>query len=537
MSNTFNTLGLRPELEQAISELGYEQPTPIQSGAIPLLLDGCDVLGQAQTGTGKTAAFSLPMLQILDFEQPGVQGLILTPTRELAIQVSQAVFRYGQHRNVRVLPVYGGQSYTRQISRLKRDTHIVVGTPGRTLDLIRQGVLDLSGVKFLVLDEADEMLKMGFIEDVEAILSATPSERQTALFSATLSPAIRKLAAKYMHSPQEVTIERKTLTVEETEQRYYVVHEYSKLAALTLLLEVEPIESVLIFARTKIGSGELSEKLMERGYTAEALHGDLTQAARETVLRRFRNGQVSILVATDVVARGVDIPHVSHVINYDIPLDPEDYVHRIGRTGRAGRKGVALTLITPRESRHLHAIEQFTRQKITRATLPERKDVLFQRDVRFVNTLNHLLENETFDDEMELVSGLHNAGYNVFEVAAAIMKMARADEAKRPIEEIKEVREVVKERSQVREKRGKFRKQEAGMTKLKMNIGHVHGVRPGDIVGAIAGEAGIPGSAIGAISIEKKQTFVDVESAHVPNVIKKMRKSKLRGQPIQLVTA
>lgn len=537
MSNTFNTLGLRPELLQTVTELGYENPTPIQSGAIPLLLNGCDVLGQAQTGTGKTAAFSLPMLQTLEFDVPGVQGLILTPTRELAIQVSQAVFRYGQHRGVRVLPIYGGQSYTRQINRLKRDTNIVVGTPGRTLDLINQGVLDLSGVKYLVLDEADEMLKMGFIEDVEAILSATPATRQTALFSATLSPAIRKLAANYMRDPQPVTIERKTLTVEETEQRYYIVNETAKLAALALLLEVEPIESVLIFARTKIGAGELSEKLLERGYTAEALHGDLTQAARETVLRRFRSGQIAILVATDVVARGVDIPHVSHVINYDIPLDPEDYVHRIGRTGRAGRKGVALSLITPREKRHLNAIEHFTRQKITHDALPDRKAVLFQRDVRFVNALNHLLETETLDSEMELVAELHNAGYNLFEVAAAVMRMARADEAKRPVEEVKEAREVIKERSPFKEKRGRHYRSEAGMTKLKMNIGHVHGIRPGDIVGAIAGETGIPGSAIGAISIEKKQTFVDVESAHAQHVIKKMRKSKLRGQPVQLVTA
>ncbi len=541
MSITFNELGLSPALVQAVVELGYEQPTPIQASAIPHLLNGQDVLGQAQTGTGKTAAFSLPMLQTIDTALPGVQAIVLTPTRELAIQVSQAVHRYGHHQNVRVLPIYGGQSYSRQIARLKRDTQVVVGTPGRTLDLIRQGALDLSGVRFLVLDEADEMLKMGFIDDVEAILSAIPTERQTALFSATLSPEIRRIAKKYMNHPQEVTIQRETLTVAETEQRYYFVKEVNKLAALSLLLEVEPIESVLIFARTKVGAGDLAESLLGRGYMAEALHGDLTQAARETVLRRFRNGQISILVATDVVARGVDIPHVSHVINYDIPFDPEDYVHRIGRTGRAGRKGVALSLITPKEERQLFSIEKFTRQTIAKAALPKKQDVLLQRDVRFVNRLNDVLETDDLSDEKSLVKELTSAGYNLADVAAAIMKMARAEETKRPVEEIAELVDRKKfagaAPSQPRQNGKRRQRQEEGMTKLKLNLGRAHGIRPGDIVGAIAGESGIPSSAIGAISIENKQTFVDVQTAHAQHVLKKMQKSKLRGQAIQLVTA
>lgn len=542
MSNTFNNLGLSPELVQAVTELGYEQPTPIQTSAIPLLLEGHDLLGQAQTGTGKTAAFSLPMLQAIEAKQMRVQAIVLTPTRELALQVSQAIHRYGQHRGVRVLPIYGGQSYSRQISRLKRDTHIVVGTPGRTIDLINQGAMDLSHVRFLVLDEADEMLKMGFIDDVETILSAIPTERQTALFSATLSPEIRRLAKKYMQNPQEITIQRETMTVAEIEQRYYFVKEPNKLAALSLLLEVEPVESVLIFARTKVGSGELAENLLARGYAAEALHGDLTQAARETVLRRFRNGQISILVATDVVARGVDIPRVSHVINYDIPFDPEDYVHRIGRTGRAGRKGVALSLITPKETRQLMSIEKFTRQSIAKAALPKRQDALFQRDVKFVNTLNELLENTELADEKALIKELTSAGYNLADVAAAIMKMARAEEAKRPIEEIQELSERKKpfgtqSYSQPRSNGKRRQRQEDGMTKLKMNLGRAHGIRPGDVVGAIAGESGIPSSAIGAISIENKQTFVDIETPHAQHVIQRMRKSKLRGQAIQLVTA
>ncbi|MBC7869438.1 MAG: DEAD/DEAH box helicase, partial [Chitinophagaceae bacterium] len=362
MTETFNDFGLREEILQAITESGYTDPTAIQLSAIPLLLQGRDVVGQAQTGTGKTAAFGLPMLNNLDVDAPGIQALILTPTRELAAQVCNAIFEYGKHRGIRVMPIYGGISYVRQEKRLERGAQVVVGTPGRTIDMMNRGALDFSNVKYLVLDEADEMLKMGFIDDVETIFKSVPAERQTAMFSATLPDAIRRLADRYMNDPVAITIERKQITVSLIEQRHYIVHEESKLAALSRLLETEDLKSALIFTRTRAGSAELAEALLERGFVADALHGELNQAAREAVLRRFRNGQLPILVATDVVARGVDIDDVSHVFNYDMPYDSEDYVHRIGRTGRAGRTGIAIMLVTPRERRRLQMLENFIKR-------------------------------------------------------------------------------------------------------------------------------------------------------------------------------
>jgi ATP-dependent RNA helicase DeaD len=349
MTTAFDTLGLCPALEQTVTELGYTQPTPIQAGMIPLVLAGRDVLGQAQTGTGKTAAFALPMLQRLDLHSPGVQGLVLAPTRELAVQVADAVYRYGHQLGVRVLPIYGGQSYERQQRRLAQGMPVVVGTPGRLLDLLRQGILDLHQVRSLVLDEADAMLQMGFIDDVDALIQATPATRQTILVSATLSPSIRQLALRYMHDPLTVAIDHAVRTVPQTAQRYYLLHAASKVAALTRLLEAEEMTRGLIFVRTRVGAAALGEDLVTRGYPAEALHGDLSQAARETVLHRFRTGLAATLVATDVGARGLDIPEVSHVINFDLPDTAADYVHRVGRTGRAGRAGVAITLVTPQD--------------------------------------------------------------------------------------------------------------------------------------------------------------------------------------------
>jgi ATP-dependent RNA helicase DeaD len=549
MSYAFEMLGLRPELVKAVVELGYEQPTPIQAGAIPALLEGRDVLGQAQTGTGKTAAFALPMLNALDVnDKHGVQGLILAPTRELAVQVCEAIYQYGQFRNVRVLPIYGGQSIVRQIKRLERDTQIVVGTPGRILDLIRRGSLDLSKIRHLVLDEADEMLKMGFIEDVEAILKETPKDRQTALFSATLSPEIRRLAGKYMNDPVSVTIESKVRTVAQTEQRYYLVHEESKFAALSRLIETEDINNVLIFVRTRVGAAELAENLNGRGYPAEALHGDLSQDVRETVLRRFRKGQLSILVATDVAARGIDIEEVSHVVNYDMPFDPEDYVHRIGRTGRAGRPGIAIMLVTPRERRRLRDIENFTRQPITKATLPLVEEVYLRREQRFQSVLNTLLLEENLDTELDFVRTLERGGYDLADLAAAAIRMARSSEILRPIEDIREVvdrperphrRERVEDHEPRRSERPARRRngQEPGMVRLQLNMGREHGIRPGDVVGAIASEAGIPGRAIGAIDIQKTRTFVDVKDIHVDNVLERMSRRTLRGKEITLTRA
>jgi len=553
--NPFEIFGLHPELEQAVAELGYEEPTPIQLGAIPALLEGFDVLGQAQTGTGKTAAFGLPLLQKLDNSVRGVQALVLTPTRELAIQVSEAISGYGQHMKVRVLPIYGGQSYMRQINALNRGVQVVVGTPGRMLDLIKQKALDLSTVRYLVLDEADEMLKMGFIDDVEAILSEIPAERQTALFSATLPAPIRRLAERYMRDPQQVSIERASMTVEGTEQRYYLVQESSKVAALARLLETEDLTSALIFARTKAGVAELAETLLMRGFMAEAIHGDLTQEAREAALRRFRNGQMTILVATDVVARGIDIQDVSHVVNFDMPYDPEDYVHRIGRTGRAGRTGIAITLVTPRERGRLRFFENFTRQQITRGTLPSAADVQGRRDERFMTALEGIMSDANLREELTLVAQLEALGCDINEVAAAAIRLARASELQRPAEDVREVSDYP-DRGPRRDTRGGYgqrndqrpndrsgggdrprgprREAEVGMTRLVLNIGRDEGARPADIVGSIASEANIPGKAIGAIDILPHQTFVDVRAEHAPQVLKQSGRVYVRGHQVTI---
>ncbi len=552
MIPSFETLGLRPELLRAVDESGYTQPTPIQARAIPILLEQRDVLGQAQTGTGKTAAFALPMLHQLDMHASGVQGLVLTPTRELALQVSNAIYRYGRYSGVQVLPVYGGQPYTRQTRRLERGVHIVVGTPGRTLDLIRQKALDLHTVRYLVLDEADEMLKMGFIDDVEAILSETSTSRQTALFSATLPEPIRRLADKYMHNPTPITIDDQTRTVPQTEQRYYRLEESSKVAAVTRLLEVEDIKSALIFARTKVGAAQLSETLLARGYTAEALHGDMSQVARESVLRRFRQGQVTLLVATDVVARGLDIQDVSHVINFDMPYDAEDYVHRIGRTGRAGRSGVAITFVTPREQRRLRSIEAFTRQPMTRAALPTVAEVQARREERFKIHLDSFISAGNLENELSLLAELVSAGYATTDIAAAAIRMARAGELQRPIDEIREIadhrdasaakrtrksRHTTTAHTADRARPPRQARHEPGMVRLALDLGRAHGIRPGDVVGAIASEAGIPGRGIGAIDIHQYQTFVDVKERHADQVLQNMQRSTLRGQTVTLVRA
>ncbi len=534
----FDAFNLHPELMRAISELGFETPTPIQEQAIPPLIEGRDMLGQAQTGTGKTAAYAFPLLEKLDFSQRCVQGLILAPTRELASQVADALYEYGKHLGVRVLAIYGGSSYSRQISRLEHGIHVVVGTPGRVIDLIDKGALDLSGVSYLVLDEADEMLKMGFIDDVETILSRTPDQRQTALFSATLPTEIRHLAKKYMHDPLTVAIEQKTLTVPQVEQRYYLVDELSKLASVSRLLEVEEISSALIFARTKIGAAQLADELLARGFAVEALHGDMAQDARETVMRRFRRGQISVLVATDVAARGLDIEDVSHVINYDVPYDAEDYVHRIGRTGRAGREGIAITLVTPRERRWLKTIEVFTKQQIQRGTMPTPADVYARRDGRFSVALETLLAETDLGRELSVVNWLLEAGYDAAEVAAAAIRIARANELQRPVEDIREPKEYrERERSGEFPRRHTHSKNEPGMVRLMLNAGRQHGIQPGDVVGAIAGETGIPGRAIGAIDIHAEETFVDVNEIHVDRVLRRMQQRTMRGRQVTLKRA
>ncbi|NQU31236.1 MAG: DEAD/DEAH box helicase, partial [Anaerolineae bacterium] len=365
MTTQFSDLNLHPDLMQALEKAGYTEPTPIQAQMIPIMLTGVDVIGQAQTGTGKTAAFALPIIQNLIPGQRKPQALILSPRRELAMQVAKAFETYGAYSDVRVLAIYGGSSYGRQISALKRGVDVVVGTPGRLLDLLKRKSLDLSAVTTLVLDEGDEMLSMGFIDDIETLLDATSLRRQIALFSATMPTAIRRLASKYLNEPQSIVIKDKQLTVAAIEQRYYVVNQRDKLAAITRIFETEEVSRALIFARTRAGTGELANALASRGFSADMINGDLSQDARERVMSRFKNDQVKVLVATDVAARGLDIDDISHVFNYDLPDDPEVFVHRIGRTGRAGKEGIAISLFTPKETRMLRRIEGYTRQKQT----------------------------------------------------------------------------------------------------------------------------------------------------------------------------
>ncbi|HJR81274.1 MAG TPA: DEAD/DEAH box helicase [Anaerolineales bacterium] len=535
MTTDFSSLNLREELVQAITGLGYSEPTPIQTAIIPLMLQGADVIGQAQTGTGKTAAFALPILQNFT-PQRHVQALILAPTRELALQVADSMTEYGKHLNVRVLAVYGGQPYGPQISRLNRGVDIVAGTPGRLLDLIERNALNIKHVRTVVLDEADEMLNMGFIEDVERILGETPPERQTALFSATMPPRIRSLANRFMRDPQHVNIKRETLTLTSTEQRYYLVHESDKTNALTRLFEIEPIKSALIFARTRAETSQLANELVIRGIPAEAIHGDLDQKAREAVLSRFRSNQLKVLVATDVAARGLDIEDISHVFNYHLPDDAEVYIHRIGRTGRAGKTGVAITLLAPREKRRLREVEALTKQPITKMELPTVSEIHRHREAQVVENLKIWLGRGRYKRELEMVQELIEAGHDPLNIAAAAIKIARADEKQRPIAEVSQVKDERRksERKGSREpfgrrngsaRGGSSRRRgngshEEGMVRLKLNKGKEHGIRPNDIVGQIAFHANIPGYAIGKIRIEDTHSFVDVPAEMVEQVLK-----------------
>jgi ATP-dependent RNA helicase DeaD len=547
-SCVWSELALQPPMVQAVRDLGYAVPTPIQDAVIPVMLDGRDVIGQAQTGTGKTAAFALPILQRLAPEAGRVQALILAPTRELAIQVAKAFRTYGRHRQPSVLAIYGGQPYGPQIDRLQSGVDVVVGTPGRVLDLIQREDLDLSGVRTVVLDEADEMLSMGFIEDIEAILDETPSSRQTTLFSATMPLPIRQLAARYLRSPETLVVGAQQPTTDTIEQRYYLVYEEDKLAALTRLFEMDEIASALIFTRTRVGTGELANELSLRGFPTEALSGHLSQSAREHVLNRFRRHQIKVLVATDVAARGLDIDGISHVFNYDPPQDPETYVHRIGRTGRAGKTGIAISLITPKERWYIRRLEAFTRQSIVQAKLPTAEEIQAQREAALLERMMVWLRRGRYRRESEMVAELVAAGYEVADIAAAALKVARAEERQRPIAPVSEVRQREPEPRRVRERdrrrdsrRGKPERAEAshesGMVRLTLSAGKMHGVRPNDVVGTIAHYANIPGHTIGAILIRERHTLVDVPEELVPQVLAKAGHYQIRRRAVTVECA
>jgi ATP-dependent RNA helicase DeaD len=480
-------------------------------------------MGQAQTGTGKTAAFALPMLERIDLTKGALQAIVLVPTRELAIQVSEAIHSYAKYLGrMRVMPIYGGDSIQRQIIRLRGPMHVVVGTPGRVIDHLRRGSLKFPSVKMVVLDEADEMLRMGFLDDVEWILEQMPSERQTALFSATMPREVRRITERYLKNPVAVEITHTTMTVPTVEQHYINVTEKQKLNVLTHLLETEPAEgeACIIFARTKVGADDLTEKLQARGYEAEAMHGGMSQSQRESLIRRMRAGGVDIVVATDVAARGLDVEHIGHVINYDIPNDPESYVHRIGRTGRAGRAGKAILFVTPRETRMMREIENYTGQRLTPKKMPSRADVTARRMTAFKERILKTLEKEELEVYLTLVEELASeSGRDIAEIAAAVARIAHGDKALLAGGEP--------------EVDPGFRA-ESGMVRFVIEAGHRDGVHPSHIVGAIANEGGVPGSAIGAIDIHDAFTFVDVPRQYETQVLAGLASATIRNRPANI---
>src|SRR4051794_6660790 len=529
---TFASLGLSAPLVETLAQLGYEAPTPIQARTIPALLKGRDLIGQAQTGTGKTAAFALPMLQQLDLKSKATQALVLTPTRELAMQVSDAMHSYAKKLDgVAVLPVYGGAPIFGQMKHLQRGAHVVVGTPGRLIDHLDRGTLDLAKVRMVVLDEADEMLKMGFIDEVERMLSLVPTPRQVALFSATMPEPIARIAQRHLVKPERVEIEHHGLAAPDIEQRFLNVAEGQKLEVLTQMLELEEADAVLIFRRTKNGAAELAEKLGGRGFAAEPMHGDMKQAERETVIRKLRAGKIDIVVATDVAARGLDVEQITHVVNYDIPNDVEAYVHRIGRTGRAGRSGVATLFITPRERRMMREIERFTGTQIKPMKMPSRADVAARRIAVFKETLRKELQNGDLDLYVQVVTELADEGpSDMAEVAAAAARLAHgaravaapaAEMAPQPVH-----RETERERDD-----------EEPKVRLSMAVGKKDGIRPADVVGSIANEAGISGREIGPIDIRDEITYVSIPLRLRDDVIAKLGGAKFRGRPVHLKVA
>ena len=604
---TFADLGLPPALLASLSAVGYETPTPIQAATIPPLLAGRDVLGQAQTGTGKTAAFALPILAQLDLAKKLPQCLVLAPTRELAIQVAEAFQKYAAGLpGFHVLPIYGGQSYTPQLRGLQRGAHVVVGTPGRVIDHLERGTLDLSGLSVLVLDEADEMLRMGFVDDVEAVLKKTPPQRQIALFSATMPRPIARIAETYLRDPERVAIAGKTTTAATVRQRYWEVSGMHKLDALTRILEVEPFEAMIVFSRTKLGTEELAEKLEARGFSAAAINGDMLQQQRERTINRLKDGQLDILVATDVAARGLDVERVSHIINFDIPHDTESYVHRIGRTGRAGREGDAILFVAPRERHLLRAIERATRQPITPMQLPTVAAVNDVRISRFKQRIQETLasgELSSFQNLIEQFEEEHNVPAR--EIAAALAKMVQGDKpllmapereappprprwqpegaalpaarperaprertyasgspaesaaerapaspyvrperAERPERErpVYEARSAAPPQARVsheaepssESRPPRERKQEPGMQTYRLEVGHAHQVRPGNIVGAIANEAGLESQHIGRIEIFDDHSLIDLPEGMPSEVLQHLRKVWVSGQQLQI---
>ncbi|HEY7872537.1 MAG TPA: DEAD/DEAH box helicase [Rudaea sp.] len=580
----FRDLGLADALLRALAEVGYETPSPIQAATIPPLLAGLDVLGQAQTGTGKTAAFALPILSRLNLSKTKPQALVLAPTRELAIQVAEAFQRYAaQMPGFHVLPIYGGQSYGPQLSGLKRGTHVIVGTPGRVIDHLERGSLDLSQLTTLVLDEADEMLRMGFIDDVEAVLKKTPQTRQIALFSATMPSQIKRIAQTYLREPAEISIKSKTTTAANIRQRYWYVSGMHKLDALTRILEAESFEAMLVFMRTKQATEEIAQKLQARGFAAAAINGDIVQAQRERTIQQLKDGKLDILVATDVAARGLDVDRISHVLNYDIPTDTEAYVHRIGRTGRAGRSGEAILFVAPREKRMLQAIERATRQPISEMQLPSVEAVNDRRLTKFKQRITDTLASDDLAPFRQLIEQYeHERNVPAVEIAAALARLVQGKQplllkpperearsfekpprdAHRPLHDRDTATassfrrkpessafasagktlgpgfrrdDEIKQSHPRRDERP--RQPEAGFETYRIAVGNDHGVRPGNIVGAIANEAGLDSKHIGRIDIRDRYTLLDLPAGMPEETFRLLKTVRVAGQRLLISRA
>ncbi len=593
----FTDLGLPDPLLRALAEVGYESPSPIQAATVPPLLAGRDVLGQAQTGTGKTAAFALPILASIDPAQTKPQALVLAPTRELAIQVAEAFQKYAHHLpGFHVLPIYGGQGYGPQLSALRRGVHVVVGTPGRVIDHLGRGSLDLSQLRCLVLDEADEMLRMGFIDDVEAVLKATPESRQVALFSATMPAQIKRIAQTYLREPVEVAIKATTATAANIRQRYWLVSGVHKLDALTRILEAEPFDAMIVFSRTKLGTEELADKLSARGFAAAAINGDMDQKARERTIQKLKDGQIDILVATDVAARGLDVERISHVLNYDIPYDTESYVHRIGRTGRAGRSGEAILFVVPRERGMLRAIERATRQPIEPMELPSVESVNERRVVKFMAGITTALEGPDLTLFRDLVERYEREkNVPAVEIAAALAQQLQGgtplllakpepvarERGERPANRrpresggprtfagkpesdrpgrytttsmdprirgddglpgpvARNAGEALFEDTAPKPRRKPDNRPapEFGMETFRIEVGHQHGVQPGNIVGAIANEAELDSRHIGRIDIRDDHTLVELPEGMPREVLEILKKTRVAGRPLRMSRA
>ncbi|HBQ44920.1 MAG TPA: ATP-dependent RNA helicase [Thiomicrospira sp.] len=553
----FSDLGLPENILKALAEIGYETPSPIQEQAIPILLKGADILGMAQTGTGKTAAFALPILARIDMKQKNPSVLVLTPTRELAIQVAEAFQTFSRNiKGLHVLPIYGGADYGTQIRGLKRGVQVVVGTPGRVMDHIDKGTLVLKDLQAIILDEADEMLRMGFIDDVEWILKHTPKTRQIALFSATMPKEVHRIASTYLNNPTEVIIKQKTATANNIDQKYWLVSGLHKLDALTRILETETFDGIIIFVRTKTSTVDLAEKLEARGYAAAALNGDIPQKNRERIVNQLKKGRLDILVATDVVARGLDVDRISHVINYDIPYDNESYVHRIGRTGRAGRSGTAILFVAPRERRLLRSIEATTKKKINQMELPSTQEINDSRITRFKDKIVDSVQSGDLKFFQEIVEGIESTNnIPAIEIAAALAKIMQGDIPffleDKPMR--KQNFDDSSERGGRKDNRGGRRNYRGergergsrnnsrrtsepneGMERYRIEVGRNHGVKPGNIIGCIANEANIGGESIQKLNIEDNFSTVDLPSTMAKDSITDLKGAWVCGQQLKI---